>query len=63
MVRLHFETPEEIEYSFGGLQHVQTVIPDLLVTRKPEVLERVQILLLTGATSAGRRIIGVQVCP
>jgi len=63
MVCLHFEIPEEIEYSFGGLQHVQMVMPDLLAIRESEVLERVQILLLTGVTNAGRRIIGVQVCP
>lgn len=63
MVCLHFEISEEIEHSFGALQHVQTAILELLVTREPEALERVRMLPPTVVTSAGRRIIGVQVCP
>lgn len=62
MVRPYFEISEEIEHSFSALQHVQTVILALLVIREPEALERVRMLPPTGVTSAGRRIIGVQVC-
>lgn len=63
MVRCHFDISEEIEHSFGALQHVQTVILALLVTREPEALERVRMHPPTVVTSAGSRIIGVQVCP
>ena len=63
MVRLYFEISEEIEHLFGALQHVQTEMLALRVTREPEALEQVRMLPLTVVTSAGRRIIGVQVCP